>query len=56
MKPIEQMLYFSKKTINMIVEKINSNEIKMQFRKNKTDFTRKRKLPFNIMVVLILQK
>ena len=56
MKPIEKILYFSKETINIIAEKINSNEIKMLFRKNKDDFTRNRKLPFHIMVSLILQK
>lgn len=56
MKPIEKILYFSKETINMIIEKINSNEIKMLFRKKAEDFTRDRKLPFNVMVSLILQK
>ena len=35
---------------------INSNEIKMLFRKKAEDFTRDRKLPFNVMVSLILQK
>ena len=56
MKPKEIALYFSKKTINIIKEIINSKEIKMQFRKSEKDFTRNRKLTFEIIVNLILQK
>ncbi|MDP2090977.1 MAG: IS4 family transposase [Candidatus Gracilibacteria bacterium] len=56
MKPIKQTLYFSKKTINITRKLINSNEIKMIFRKCEKYFTRNRKLTFGIVVNLILQK
>jgi hypothetical protein len=56
MKPKELILYFSKKTINMMKEIIKTNEIKMQFRKYEKDFTRNRKLTFGIVVNLMLQK
>jgi len=56
MMPIKQVLSFSKKTNNIKKENITSNELKMIFRKKETDFTRDRKLPFENMIILILQK
>lgn len=56
MKPIKQLLSFSKKITNIKKENIISNELKMKFRKNKKDFTRNRKLTFENMIILILQK
>ena len=56
MKPITQVLSFSKEITIIKKETIISNELKMLFRKKETDFTRNRKLTFENMVVLILQK
>lgn len=56
MEPIEQVLSFSKEITIIKKEIISSNGLKMLFRKKETDFTRNRKLTFENMVVLILQK
>jgi hypothetical protein len=56
MKPIKQVLSFSKKIIIIKKENIISNKLKMKFRKNETYFTRNRKLTFENMIILMLQK
>jgi len=56
MKLNKQLFSFPQKSFNIWREKIYSNELKMKFRKKETDFTRNRKLTFENMIVLILQK
>ncbi len=56
MEPINQVLSFSKEITIMKKEIILSNTLKMLFRKKETDFTRDRKLTFENMIVLMLQK
>ena len=57
MKPIfKKELAFSTKSIKIWENFSKSNDTKMLFRKNKTDFTRDRKLTFENMMVLMLLK
>jgi len=56
MKPTKQVFSFLWKSINIKKEKLKSNKIKMLFRKSEKDFTRNRKLTFENMIALILQK
>lgn len=56
MKPNKQLFSFSWKIFSIWIEKIYSKELKMKFRKKETDFTRDRKLPFESIITLILQK
>jgi hypothetical protein len=57
MKPIfNKEFSFSKKIIKISGRISKSNNTKMLFKKQKKDFTRDRKLTFENMIVLILQK
>jgi len=57
MKPnINKNLYFSKKTVILIKKIIHSEYLKERFRKTDKDFTRNRKLTYDKMLILLLQK
>jgi hypothetical protein len=57
MKPkYKKEISFSKKNSTIIEDLLQSNILKMLFRKLEKDFTRNRKLTFKNMVVLMLQK
>jgi len=56
MKPNKQLFSFWWKSFSIWIDKIYSKELKMKFRKKETDFTRDRKLPFEKIITLILQK
>jgi hypothetical protein len=57
MKPnINKNLYFSEKTVILIKKIIPSENLKERFRKTDKDFTRNRKLTYDKMLILLLQK
>ncbi len=55
-KNIEKALYFLEKTINIEQEILKSRVLKLKHRMKDKDFTRNRKLTFEIMIILMLQK
>lgn len=56
MKKIEKILDFTKKSAIILKEIVSSEYLKNNFKKEKKDFTRNRKLTFDNMLILLLQK
>ena len=52
----QDRFYFAKKIIILLKKLIESESLKIKFRKTDKDFTRNRKLTTNNMIILLLQK